>query len=66
MLVGTYLDMVSKDEFKLKDKLLQERIKSTEFYEKDIIEFASEDQLMLAVNNMSGDQNEIDKIRKRF
>ena len=64
MFVGTHADLVSKEEFQAKDRLLQSRIKSTEFYDKDIIEFASEDQLMLGVNNMSGGQAEIDGVRK--
>ena len=62
MFVGTHADLVSKEEFQAKDRLLQSRIKSTEFY--DNIEFASEDHIMLAVNNMSGGQAEIDGIRK--
>ena len=64
MFVGTHADLVSKEEFHEKDRLLQSRIKNTEFYHKDIIEFAAEDQLMLAVDNMSGGQAEIDEIRR--
>ena len=64
MFVGTFRDQVTKEEFERKDKLLQKRIKDTPFYEKGIIEFASEDQLMLPVDNMNGGQDEIDRIRK--
>ena len=64
MFVGTHRDKVSQEEFETKDKLLQEKIKCTPFHEKGIIEFASEDQLMLPVDNMSGGQDDIDKIRK--
>ena len=39
-------------------------ILDTEFLKKGIVEFAYEDQLMLAVNNMSGGQEEIASIRK--
>ena len=63
MFVGTHRDMVTESEFKEKDCLLQQKIKNTEFYDKGIVEFASDDQLMLAVNNWSGDQDEIDGIR---
>ena len=63
MFVGTHRDLVTKREFKEKDYLLQQKIKKTEFYDKGIVEFATEDQLMLAVNNWSGDQDEIDGIR---
>ena len=64
MFVGTFRDQVSEEEFERKDKLLQKRIKDTSFYEKGIIEFASEDHLMLPVDNMSGGQDEIDRIRE--
>ena len=63
MFVGTHRDMVTESEFREKDRLLQQKIKNTEFYDKGIVEFASDDQLMLAVNNWSGDQDEIDGIR---
>lgn len=64
MFVGTFRDLVSEDAFEAKDRLLQQRIKETEFYDKGIIEFASEDRLMLAADNMSGDVGEIDQIRR--
>ena len=63
MFVGTHADQVSKEEFQEKDKLLQKKIRNTEFFGKDIIEFASEDQLMLSVDNMNGSEDEMDGIR---
>ena len=63
MFVGTHRDMVTESEFKEKDNLLQQMLKNTEFYDKDIVEFASDDQLMLAVDNWSGDLDEINGIR---
>ena len=63
MFVGTHADQVSKEEFREKDKLLQKKIERTEFFDKDIIEFASEDQLMLSVDNMNGSEDEMDGIR---
>ena len=66
MFVGTHRDLVSEEEFRRKDLLLQQKIKNTEFYDKGIIEYAAEDQLMLAVDNMNGGQEEIDSIRKLF
>ena len=63
MFVGTHADQVSKEEFQEKDKLLQKKIERTEFFDKDIIEFASEDQLMLSVDNMNGNEDEMDGIR---
>ena len=64
MFVGTYADKVSEEEFEKKDKLLQKKIEHTEFFDKGIIEFVSEDQLMLSVDNMYGREDEIDRIRK--
>ena len=66
MFVGTHRDLVSDEEFKKRDDILKERIKDTEFYEKDMIEFASENHLMFAVNNLSGHQDEIDRIRQKL
>ena len=63
MFVGTHADQVSKEEFQEKDKLLQKKIERTEFFDKGIIEFASEDQLMLSVDNMNGNEDEMDGIR---
>ena len=66
MFVGTHRDLVSDEEFKERDDILKKRIKDTEFYKKDMIEFASEDHLMFAVNNLSGHQDEIDRIRQKL
>ena len=62
--VGTHRDLVTQEEFERKDMLLQQKIKNTEFYDKGIIEFASDDHMMLAVNNMEGGQDEIEEIRR--
>ena len=64
LLVGTHRDLVSEEEFRKKDQLLQQRIQNTPFYDKGLVEFASEGQLMLAVDNMNGGEDEIGGIRK--
>ena len=51
--VGTFRDKVTAEQLKEKDAFLQKLIKITEFYEKDMIEFATEDSLIMAVNNFS-------------
>ena len=66
MFVGTHRDLVTDEEFIERDNILKKRIKDTEFYKKDMIEFASEDHLMFAVNNLSGHQDEIDHIRQKL
>ena len=66
MFVGTHRDLITAEEFKEKDDLLKKRIKDTEFYKRDMIEFTSKNQVMLPVNNYSGDQDEIESIRCRL
>ena len=63
LFVGTHLDKINQRKLKKKDELLQKKVTCTSFYTKGIIERASEDQLMLAVNNYSGDQEEIEEVR---
>ena len=66
MFVGTHKDEVSEEEFREKDRVLLERIENTEFYKKGLIEHFDGSQLMLPVDNMYGDEDEMDKIRKRL
>ena len=63
LFVGTYRDEVTAEIFEKEDKILQEKIKKTAFYDKGIVEFVSEDQLMLPVDNMYGGVEEIDNIQ---
>ena len=64
MIVGTHSDLVGEDEIKAFDADLQKRIRATDFFEGDIVQFASEDRLVLAVNNKSGEFEEVQKIQK--
>ena len=66
MFVGTHRDLITQEEFKEKDDFLKRRIKDTEFYKRDMIEFASKNQVMMPVNNLSGGQDEIENIRRRL
>ena len=66
MFVGTHRDLINAKQFKKKDNFLKRRIKDTEFYKRDMVEFASEDQVMLAVNNYDGGEGEIESIRHRL
>ncbi len=56
MLVGTYLDKVSDQCLKERDDLLQNKFD-------DFVERGSQEQLVLAVNNESGGQDDINKFR---
>ena len=77
MLVGTYKDKLegSPEEVKSKikqiDGALQEDLKEildTDLFEADrnLLRYASNDQLMFDVDNMTGSEDEVTKIRKRL
>ena len=59
MFVGTFRDQVTTEEFEKRDQLLKEKIEQTEFYHRNIVEYASKEHLTLELNNLSGDQEEI-------
>ena len=69
MFVCTHLDKIENEEerekaFKEKDRLLlQKHIEKTEFYEKRVIEYVSEDQLMIKADNLNGDKQEVKDIQ---
>ena len=64
IIVGTHRDLVSEDKVKKFDCDLQRKIRATDFFEDDIIQFASKDRLVLEVNNMDGGAEEVRKIQK--
>ena len=75
MLMGTHKDLLEgnpetvakKKKIKIKDTALSETLK-TDFLESetDFIQNAFEDQLMFAINNMTGGEEELKKVRKRL
>ena len=73
MLIGTHKDLLEGDpetvakKIKIKDTALSENLK-TDFLESetDFIHHAFEDQLMFAIDNMTGDKEELKKVRKRL
>ena len=77
MLVGTYKDKLEgspeekKSKIKQIDGALQEDLKEildTDLFEADrnLLRYASNDQLMFDVDNMTGSEDEVTKIRKRL
>ena len=64
IIVGTHGDLVSEDEIKAFDADLQRKIRATDFFGDGLIQFASKDRLVLAVNNKSGGVAEVRKIQK--
>ena len=65
-IVGTHKDNLDRETVETKisgiDKQLQEAIKSTAHY-KDLVEFASPEQLIFIVNNFSDDESSFNDIR---
>ena len=54
---------MTDEQLRDKQQFLQSRIESTDFYKEDIIAYASLNNPILAVNNYSGGQDELDDIR---
>ena len=76
VLIGTHKDLLGSDpekvatELKVKDDALQKDLR--EILETDLesdinfLHYASNDQLMFAIDNMTGDEKEVTKVRKRL
>ena len=62
--VGTHKDKVTEDQISQFDKDLQNIVESTDFFEKDLVQFCSEDKLIVAMNNMDGGVEEVEAIKK--
>ena len=60
-IVGTHKDKVSKDHIRKMNKELQKVIESTDFYE--FVQFFSEEELIVAMDNMEGGVEEVKKIQ---
>ena len=63
-ILGTHKDQVSKQEIAEFDRKLQESIRSTDFYKEGLVQFASEDRMVLPIDNMHGGKDEIEKVRR--
>ena len=62
--VGTHKDKVSEKQISQFDKDLQSIVRSTDFFEKGLVQFCSEDKLIVAMNNMDGGVEEVKAIKK--
>ena len=61
-ILGTHKDLVSEQQIDEFDKKLQESIRSTDFFKKGLVQFASKDRMVLPINNMRGGKDEIKKV----
>ena len=63
-ILGTHKDQVSEQEIAEFDRKLQESILSTDFYKEGLVQFSSEDRMVLPIDNMHGGKDEIRKVRQ--
>ena len=63
-IVGTHKDLVTEEQIDEFDQKLQDSIRPTSFFHDDIVQFSSEQRMVLPVDNMHGGSTEIDNIRK--
>ena len=63
-ILGTHKDLVSEQQIEEFDKKLQESIRSTDFFSKGLVQFASKDRMVLPIDNMHGGKDEIKKVRQ--
>lgn len=62
--MGTHKDLVTEAEIEAFDAEIQTRVRATDFFNEDVIQFASENRLILPIDNKSGGADEISKVRK--
>ncbi len=63
-IVGTHEDKVSEEYVSSFDKELQKVIRDTDFFKSDLVQFFSEDKLVISMDNMGGGKDEVGQIRK--
>ncbi len=63
-IVGTHKDKVSEEDITKVDSQLQKVIKDTNFTDNDIVQFCSEDKLVVSLDNMGGGREEIDHLHQ--
>ena len=61
--VGTHKDKVSQKRISRIDRCLQQMVRSTGLYREGMIQFASESRMLLAVNNLSRDDSDVQLVR---
>ncbi len=63
-MVGTHKDKVSEEDITTVDSQLQKAIKDTHFKNDDVVQFCSEDRLVVSLDNMGGGREEIDHLHQ--
>ena len=66
-IVGTHKDLLDPEHCEQQiaefDEKLQHCIRPTDFFEEDLVQFASEERMVLAIDNMHGGKSEIQKVQ---
>ena len=65
-ILGTHKDLVSEQQIAEFDKKLQNSIRSTDFFRKDLVQFSSQDRMVIPIDNMHGGEDEIKKVCQFF
>ena len=63
-IIGTHKDLVSEEQIDEFDEKLQQSVRPTSFFSEDIVQFSSEERMILPVDNMHGGSSEVDWVRK--
>ena len=63
VLVATHEDQASEAQIRAIQQELKETLEKTDYYQQDMLVFASEDEPVVTVNNISSDGRDTDKIR---
>ena len=63
-IVGTHRDKVSDGYVAEFDEKLQKVIRDTHFFEKGVVQFFSENELIISMNNLTGGKEEVSQIRE--
>ena len=63
-ILGTHKDLVSEKQIGEFDDKLQHSIRSTEFFRDGLVQFSSEDRMVLPIDNMYGGESEVKRVRK--
>ena len=63
-IIGTHKDKVTDQHLEEFDSKLQKVIRSTDFFDKGLVKFGSEDRLVIPVDNMNGGLKEIKSVKK--
>ena len=63
-IVGTHKDLVTEEQIAEFDEKLQQCIRPTDFFKDNLVQFSSEERMILPVDNMKGGASEIQAIQK--